>query len=113
MTAQNASEPIGFSLVIPVLNEAAVLPALFERLDDLIVTLDAPVEVIFVDDGSTDETKSLIRTRAAADSRFRLIQLSRNFGHQAAITAGMDLAEGAPSSLWTRTCKIHLRWCLK
>ncbi|QUD88479.1 glycosyltransferase [Phenylobacterium montanum] len=94
MTAQNASEPIGFSLVIPVLNEAAVLPALFERLDDLIVTLDAPVEVIFVDDGSTDETKSLIRTRAAADSRFRLIQLSRNFGHQAAITAGMDLAEG-------------------
>jgi dolichol-phosphate mannosyltransferase len=83
-----------YSIVIPVLNEALVLPVLLARIDALIDGLDAPSEVIFVDDGSTDPTASLLTARSLVDPRYRLVQLSRNFGHQAAITAGMDLARG-------------------
>jgi dolichol-phosphate mannosyltransferase len=83
-----------FSIVIPVLNEAPVLPALLARIDALMDGLDGTSEVIFIDDGSTDETPELLKARALVDPRYRLVQLSRNFGHQAAISAGMDLAEG-------------------
>jgi glycosyltransferase involved in cell wall biosynthesis len=85
---------ICYSIVIPVLNESAVLPALLARTDALIARLDGPAEVLLVDDGSTDGTADVIRAKAEADPRYRLVQLSRNFGHQAAITAGMDLAAG-------------------
>ena len=86
--------PIRYSIVVPVLNEEAVLPALLERMDWLLAGLDGTAEAIFVDDGSTDATALLLEARAEADPRYRLIKLSRNFGHQAAITAGMDLAAG-------------------
>jgi dolichol-phosphate mannosyltransferase len=83
-----------YSLIIPVLNEAAVLPALLARLDNLMVALDGPAEVVFVDDGSTDNTAAILRDREQSDPRYRLVQLSRNFGHQAAITAGMNVSRG-------------------
>jgi glycosyltransferase involved in cell wall biosynthesis len=57
-------------------------------------TLDGAAEVIFIDDGSTDITLALLKARALADKRYRFAQLSRNFGHQAAITAGLDMAAG-------------------
>jgi glycosyltransferase involved in cell wall biosynthesis len=85
---------ICYSIVIPVLNEAEVLPVLLARIDALIARLDGPAEVLLVDDGSTDGATDVIRAKAEADPRYRLVQLSRNFGHQAAITAGMDLAAG-------------------
>ncbi len=85
---------IRYSVVIPVLNEEAVLSALFQRMDGLLEGLDGPAEAIFVDDGSTDATAMLLAAKAEADPRYRLVKLSRNFGHQAAITAGMDLAAG-------------------
>jgi len=88
------ANPPCYSIVIPVLNEALVLPALLARVDTLLDGLDDTSEVIFVDDGSTDQTAELLRLRTLADPRYRFVQLSRNFGHQAAITAGMDLAEG-------------------
>jgi len=87
-------ETIRYSIVIPLLNESEVLPALLARIDALIARLDGPAEVLLVDDGSTDGTADLVRAKAQADRRYRLVQLSRNFGHQAAITAGMDLAAG-------------------
>jgi dolichol-phosphate mannosyltransferase len=89
-----AAAPARYSLVIPVLNEEAVLPALIARIDALMASLDGPAEAVFVDDGSSDRTAAMLEQLALADRRFRLIELSRNFGHQAAITAGMDAAIG-------------------
>jgi polyisoprenyl-phosphate glycosyltransferase len=83
-----------YSFVIPLFNEEAVLPVLLHRLDRLLPQLDGPAEVIFVDDGSTDTCGIVAAARARDDHRYRYIALSRNFGHQVAITAGMDAAEG-------------------
>jgi glycosyltransferase involved in cell wall biosynthesis len=83
-----------YSIVVPVHNEAECLPELIERLTDLLARLDGPAEVVFVDDGSHDESYDLMLRAHEADPRFHLIQLSRNFGHQAALTAGLDHAQG-------------------
>jgi dolichol-phosphate mannosyltransferase len=85
---------VRYSLVVPVFNEQPILPALLARLDDLLQKLDGRAEVLFVDDGSTDQSASMIAAKAERDPRYRLVSLSRNFGHQIAITAGMDLARG-------------------
>ena len=82
------------SLVIPLFNEEAVLPLLVERLDAALARLDCAAEVVFVDDGSSDDTLALVRQIAARDRRYRALSFSRNFGHQAAITAGLDVASG-------------------
>ena len=83
-----------YSLVIPIFNEEAVLPLLIRRIKALLDQLDGPSEAIFVDDGSRDTSAIYLREMAATDPRIRLIELSRNFGHQIAITAGMDAADG-------------------
>ena len=93
MTRQSASG-IRFSIVIPVFNEEAVLPVLLHRCDQLIDQLEGPAEIIFVDDGSTDCSSIVLKAKAKDDPRYRYIGLSRNFGHQVAITAGMDAAAG-------------------
>ena len=68
--------------------------------------LDGPAETIFVDDGSTDCSPIILQsTLLETDPRYRYIGLSRNFGHQVAITAGMDAAAGRASSSWTPICK--------
>ena len=82
------------SLVIPVLNEAEVLPFLFQALFPVIESLDCEYEVLFIDDGSTDETLEILAREAAADPRIKVLSFSRNFGHQAAITAGIDFSSG-------------------
>jgi glycosyltransferase involved in cell wall biosynthesis len=83
-----------YSLVIPVYNEEEALPSLFERLGTLLDQLDGPAEVLLVDDGSSDRSWELMLDLAGRDERFKLVGLSRNFGHQLAITAGLDLARG-------------------
>ncbi|MER8974203.1 MULTISPECIES: glycosyltransferase family 2 protein [unclassified Mesorhizobium] len=83
-----------YSLVLPIYNEEQVLPRLVERIRSLIRRLDGETEAIFVDDGSHDGSVKYLRSVIAAEPRFRLIELSRNFGHQIAITAGMDAAAG-------------------
>jgi len=85
---------ISYSIVIPVFNEEAVLPVLLRRLDLLLARLHEPAEAIFVDDGSSDSSPLVLQALAKRDPRFRYIGLSRNFGHQVAITAGMDAAQG-------------------
>ncbi|MGL4593017.1 MAG: glycosyltransferase family 2 protein [Aestuariivirga sp.] len=81
------------SFVIPVYNEEDVLPQLFERMDALLGRLDADSEVILVNDGSADRSLQMIRAKAA-DPHYHVVDLSRNFGHQIAITAGIDRARG-------------------
>lgn len=83
-----------FSFVLPVHNEADNLPELHRRLSAVMDALHEPCEVILVDDGSFDDSLKEIRAIRNSDERFKLISLSRNFGHQAAITAGLDLAAG-------------------
>ena len=86
--------PPTYSLVVPIYNEEAVIPILLRRLDALLNSLDASGEVIFVDDGSDDAGAIVIEGKVRADRRYRLIKLSRNFGHQIAITTGLDHAAG-------------------
>lgn len=82
------------SIVVPFLNEEHNLPVLYERICAVIDSRPERLEIIFVDDGSTDGSPDWVRATAERDARVRLLQLSRNFGHQIAITAGMDHAQG-------------------
>jgi polyisoprenyl-phosphate glycosyltransferase len=83
-----------YSLVVPAHNEEGVIEELVARLTKVMDALDGEAEAILVDDGSSDRTYDLMLQAANADPRFRLIRLSRNFGHQIALTAGVDLAAG-------------------
>ena len=87
-------DSVKYSIVIPLYNEESGLPVLVERLQEIMTQFDGPAEVVMVDDGSRDGTYELARAASESDPRFKLIQLSRNFGHQVAITAGMDAAAG-------------------
>ena len=80
------------SIVIPLYNEAEVFPFLTERLNGLMDKLALKVEVVLVDDGSTDDTALLMAKIALEDARYQCIFLSRNFGHQHALTAGISEA---------------------
>lgn len=82
------------SLVVPVYNEEEVIDLTAKRLRGVIDALPCPAEVIFVDDGSHDLTAEFLRRVVFADSRFRCVLLSRNFGHQVALSAGLDYAKG-------------------
>lgn len=83
------------SLVVPVFNEEDAIPLFLEALGPILASLDVTSEIIFVDDGSSDATVSVVERAMAADGRVRLVQLSRNFGKEAALTAGLDFSTGA------------------
>ncbi|MGH2697568.1 MAG: glycosyltransferase family 2 protein [Actinomycetota bacterium] len=83
-----------YSIVIPVLDEEETLETLFDRLSTVLQDLDGDAEVLLVDDGSRDRSYEIMLERRARDPRFKLLRLSRNFGHQIAITAGLDAAAG-------------------
>jgi dolichol-phosphate mannosyltransferase len=83
-----------YSFVLPVFNEEAVLPDMHRRLSEVAATLDGPAEFIFVDDGSVDRTLEIARELQTHDDRVKVVSLSRNFGHQLAISAGLDFAAG-------------------
>ncbi len=82
------------SLVIPCYNESEVLPLTYERLVEAARNWGDSVEMIFVDDGSSDDTWQIIQALARRDGRVRGLRLSRNFGHQAAMGAGLENVRG-------------------
>ncbi len=82
------------SIVIPVYNEEENLAELYRRLSTVLTALPYSSEVIFVDDASSDSTSSILKKFAATDKRIKAITFSRNFGHQMALIAGFDIAEG-------------------
>jgi len=82
------------SVVVPLCNECANLRELHERLTSVLESLHVDYELVFVDDGSTDETPQLLEELQAVDGSLVVVSLSRNFGHQGAICAGIDHARG-------------------
>jgi len=94
MVTAGISPHLAISIVVPVYNEQEVFPALIQRLMSLLDELGKAVEVILVDDGSCDSTGQLIDHVCGADARFIGLHLSRNFGHQAAVSAGIAHAKG-------------------
>ncbi len=87
------------SLLIAAYNEEASLPTLHSRLSESIKACDATFEILYVDDGSTDTTWQTLERIADADNRVVLIRLSRNFGKEAALTAGLDHVAADSSAL--------------
>src|SRR5213083_2650349 len=83
------------SVVLPVFNEEAGLPQLYRRVKDVLVAAGMTHEIILVNDGSRDRSWERILDVANADRDVKAVNLSRNFGHQIAITAGIDMSSGA------------------
>jgi len=89
------STPVRVSFAIPVFNEEAVVPELLERVTRVLdATPGGPHELVIVDDGSRDATARLLREAAAREPRLTVVELSRNFGHQAAISAALAHTSG-------------------
>jgi glycosyltransferase involved in cell wall biosynthesis len=82
------------SLVIPVYNEQDNLTLLYQRLCASLEPINTSFEIVFINDGSRDDSLHILQTLAAKDGRVCIIDLSRNFGHQVAISAGLDHAGG-------------------
>lgn len=89
MTQENC-----ISVAVPVYNEEEVLPELLRRLRSVLDQVPGEHEIVLVDDGSTDNSIGILEREAAEDDRIVVVQLSRNFGHQAAITAALEHVSG-------------------
>jgi glycosyltransferase involved in cell wall biosynthesis len=87
--------PITYSIIAPIYNEFDNLPELYERVKQVMDSAQETWELILVDDGSTDGSTERIRALAAQDQTVRPVIFARNFGHQIAVTAGLDYARGA------------------
>jgi dolichol-phosphate mannosyltransferase len=86
--------PSILSIVAPCYNEEKVIPVLRERMTEFVATLPCAVEIVLVNDGSSDQTIEHLWQWAEADKRIKILGFARNFGHQAAVSAGMDAAKG-------------------
>lgn len=87
-------EKIILSIIVPVFNEEAVILETYKRMKNVMDSLKNPYEIIFINDGSRDRTAFIINEICETDKSVKLIDFSRNFGHQLAITAGMDYSTG-------------------
>ncbi len=83
-----------YSLIVPIYNEEATIHELYRRVSSVMNRLDATVELVLINDGSRDRSLPLIRELHQQDSRVCYLSLARNFGHQIAVTAGLNFARG-------------------
>lgn len=91
----NSTEEVPkYSLIVPIYNEEETLPELYRRLNAVMERLDGSVELILVNDGSRDRSLNLMRDLHRRDSRVCYLSLARNFGHQTAVTAGLNFSRG-------------------
>lgn len=84
-----------YSIIVPVYNEEQNLEELYRRLSKVMNDLNETYEILFVNDGSTDGSMSIIEFLTKVDSRIKVIDLARNFGHEIAMTAGIDYVSGS------------------
>ncbi|MFA6012470.1 MAG: glycosyltransferase family 2 protein [Desulfobacteraceae bacterium] len=87
--------PPYYSLIFPVFNEQENIPELYNRIKSVSKHFSSSVEYIFINDGSTDLTLKILLRLRTQDKKIKIINFSRNFGHQLAVTAGIDYASGA------------------
>lgn len=85
---------VKYSLVVPAYNEEAVLNESYKRLKEVMEQLDGSYEMIFINDGSKDNTLNILKDIAQNDSDVKVLSFSKNFGHQLAVTAGLDHTSG-------------------
>ncbi len=83
-----------YSFIVPVFNEEATLPELYRRLSAVMDSMDSTVELVLVDDGSSDRSLALMRELHDRDHRVCYLSFARNFGHQIAVTAGLNFVRG-------------------
>lgn len=83
-----------YSFVVPIYNEEATIPELYRRLSSIMDRMDGPVELVLINDGSRDRSGELLRELHQQDARVGYLSLARNFGHQIAVTAGLNFARG-------------------
>ena len=86
--------PPTYSFVIPIYNEEATIPEMYRRVSSVMDQMDGPVELILIDDGSRDISLQMLRDLHQRDERVCYLSLARNFGHQVAVTAGLNFARG-------------------
>ncbi|TVX95487.1 glycosyltransferase family 2 protein [Cohnella terricola] len=82
------------SVVVPMYNEEEVIEVTYRRLKAVLDKLGETYEIVFVNDGSRDKTSDIVRSFCEADRNVKLVEFARNFGHQIAVTAGMDHSSG-------------------
>ncbi len=92
--AHDPSQRPVLSVIVPIFNEEEVIPELYRRMTTVLGAIGQPWELVCVNDGSRDASLTLLLSLRERDPRVRIINFSRNFGHQIAITAGMDYATG-------------------
>ncbi|MBW5447931.1 glycosyltransferase [Cohnella sp. CFH 77786] len=90
----DVGEPCFLSVVVPMYNEEEVIETTYRRLTTVLEKMNENYELVFVNDGSRDRTADIVRGICEADKRVKMVDFSRNFGHQIAVTAGMDFATG-------------------
>jgi len=83
-----------YAIIIPVFNEEENVQKLYDRLVSVVSQLSTDFELLFINDGSKDKTLDLVKSLSAFDPKVKYINLSRNFGHQIAVSAGLDACDG-------------------
>lgn len=94
MTENTHNSSVVISVIIPIFNEEEVIPELYNRLKNAVLQISENYELIFVNDGSRDNSLSELKKLTALDTRVFYLNFSRNFGHQIAVTAGIDNCNG-------------------
>jgi glycosyltransferase involved in cell wall biosynthesis len=93
-TLMNETIPIELSLIIPVFNEEEVVKIFISTVEDILIARSISFEFIFVNDGSTDNTYEVLKNLSIQNSKIKIINLSRNYGKEQALSAGLDFATG-------------------
>ena len=95
------------SIVVPVFNEQENIHEFYRRVTEVMAPLSYDYELLFIEDGSRDQSAAMIRELADKDPHVEGYLFSRNYGHQLALTADWNTPMGMPSSPWTGTCSIR------